>query len=160
MAGIMRSVVPQYLAGQFAGRGDLALPSPLSFFERFRRVEAFERAFGPPREVASNSAYAGLTLHRWTLVLWPHLSWDVDVDLSGQVQGYRFTNPFQVPSQFFSPALVSPGCWTKSAIELEADSSTVLDGWDEWQTLLHRFGNDAVEATYSFDIVLKWRFRH
>lgn len=123
-------------------------------------VDSYIRVLGPPRTVSPvpdpPRAFRGSQVHRFSLSIWPHLDWAVNVDPSGMSWGVGFATTAAFPSAHFDPALCRPGVWTRAALLRILGEEKVVDGWDEAVTLRYSIRGTSFEGEFRFGLLQRW----
>jgi hypothetical protein len=101
--------------------------------------------------------FRGSTVHRFLLMLWPHLYWVVNRDPHGKSWGVGFQNQAVLGFHRLDPSLVRAGVWTRAALERVADQHELYDGWDEEAVIRFHFGAHRYEGRFIFGLLLSWR---
>lgn len=144
-------------AKQLAAMCALELPGQLT-----SDVETYAGLLGP--EVPEShvgyevpAALSGSTAHCFQLMLWPHLFWVVHRRPDGGCWSVGFQNQTVVAIRELEPSAVRVGLWSRTTLQLLADSHELYDGWDEHAVVRFAFGKERYEGNFHFGLLDDWK---
>jgi hypothetical protein len=126
-------------------------------------AESYVELLGPPKltrrlEYAEANVFAPSSAHSYSLLLWPHLYWVVNIDSDARTWGVGFQNQGPMAFKSFLPEFVRPGFWTRSALRDQAVSEKPYDGWENALTVHLQFRDGGqYEASYIFGLLNGWK---
>ncbi|MCA9590901.1 MAG: hypothetical protein KC657_36640 [Myxococcales bacterium] len=102
-------------------------------------------------------SFRGSIEHAFVLPLWPHLFWIVRESTRGTTWGLGFENQYDAPIPSMQAGAFRPELVTLRLLRQLADSSELVDGWDEETVQRFACNGEVYEGAFVWGLMQSWQ---
>ncbi len=100
-------------------------------------------------------AESGVRASRFSLELWPRMTWQVMSRRDGATWGFGFHKKATTPPT--NPRHIDAGAWTRAVLEASIDGWDVVESWDEQHVARLKTDESTYEARFRWNLLESWK---